>query len=360
MNVGHSNRGVTLVELLLVIAIIGLLVCLSVPAIQASRESARSAQCANNQRQFGVAFTSVESRTKVFPAAFTLRLKGPLTTDPDLQMHNFMIDLLPFLEEDSINSQYHRNALFCAPENKSAIGAVLSVAICPSAPRSENAATTTFVPSLTVGSDVRKRLKEMYVILDKQYTTSFQGGVTDYSVPGGVAGDLARQLGYTVTDNNSGLASMFPSPLSQSEAALTLKIAPIWTKPGVSDFSIRMRAAQIKDGLSHTLMLVEVAGRPDHYRLGHRHPIGEPLESAWADPFTTLRIDGTRVSDESEERCVLQCDNDDEIYSFHPAGINCLFADGHVTQLSPSIDQRLVLALITPDRGDNVDGLASE
>ena len=51
---GKRAGGFTLVELLVVISIIGLLMALLTPAIQAARESSRRTQCANNLRQFGV------------------------------------------------------------------------------------------------------------------------------------------------------------------------------------------------------------------------------------------------------------------------------------------------------------------
>jgi len=69
-------RAFTLVEMLVVIAIIAILVALLVPAISASRKSARKIQCANNLRQLGVAAKSARAQGhKVTPGNWTSLLK---------------------------------------------------------------------------------------------------------------------------------------------------------------------------------------------------------------------------------------------------------------------------------------------
>lgn len=62
-----SLRGFTLLEMLVVISIIGVLVGLLLPAIQAAREAARREGCANNLKQIGLAMQSYETSHKAFP-----------------------------------------------------------------------------------------------------------------------------------------------------------------------------------------------------------------------------------------------------------------------------------------------------
>jgi prepilin-type N-terminal cleavage/methylation domain-containing protein len=61
------GRGFTLVEMLVVIAIIGVLTAMLIPAVQYARERSRQASCANNLRQFGLAFAQHATANQVFP-----------------------------------------------------------------------------------------------------------------------------------------------------------------------------------------------------------------------------------------------------------------------------------------------------
>jgi prepilin-type N-terminal cleavage/methylation domain-containing protein len=105
--------GFTLVELLVVVAILGLLLALLLPAVQRVRESAHRVRCQNNLRQLALATLFYLNDTSTFPPAVVVRLSG--TMDPcDLfagsstafQRAPWTVYLLPYIEEQTRRNHF--------------------------------------------------------------------------------------------------------------------------------------------------------------------------------------------------------------------------------------------------------------
>lgn len=107
----HGRAGVTLVELLAVVAIIGLLVALLLPAVQSAREAARRTTCSNNQRQLGIALQRHVQQLGHFPRGQETWIESvepfPLGTFPpgtgwSNHRWSWFVRVLPFIDQQPL------------------------------------------------------------------------------------------------------------------------------------------------------------------------------------------------------------------------------------------------------------------
>jgi prepilin-type N-terminal cleavage/methylation domain-containing protein len=101
-----KSRGFTLVELLVVITIIGMLVSLLLPAIQAAREAGRRSVCQNNMRQCTLAMMQVAENKKAYPGYVNLIATGN-TTVPYVRT-SWVIPILPQLERNDLFQNWQK------------------------------------------------------------------------------------------------------------------------------------------------------------------------------------------------------------------------------------------------------------
>ena len=94
----RRKSGFTLIELMVVIAIIGILISLLLPAVQQAREAARRTNCKNHLLQIGLALHNYEMLYNVLPPG-CVNPQGPVDYHPTGYKMSWTVQLLPFLDE---------------------------------------------------------------------------------------------------------------------------------------------------------------------------------------------------------------------------------------------------------------------
>lgn len=136
-----SRRAFTLVELLVVIAVIGVLVALLLPAVQAAREAARRMSCGNQLKQQGLALHHFQLQLNYYPPSWK---PTPREADGSVDGWSAQALLLPFLEQGNIaeyidfEASYNRARVVESGGSLTPLSALrIPTYLCPSEVRDE-------------------------------------------------------------------------------------------------------------------------------------------------------------------------------------------------------------------------------
>jgi prepilin-type N-terminal cleavage/methylation domain-containing protein/prepilin-type processing-associated H-X9-DG protein len=213
MAMRRPHRGFTLVELLVVITIIGILISLLLPAVQAAREAARRAQCANNLKQIALAMHNHESALTCLPdggedAWSTRTISNGMPAMAPSQNWGWGYQILPYLEQQNV---------WALPNDTDVCKTTIAAYFCPTRRRP----TTFFANNMT-------------------------RAMTDYA---GNAGTDDGPQGVSGTSGNAGWGT-----------AGNGRDAPITRRPKASEGDKRggpVSLADIRDGTSNTILVGE-------------------------------------------------------------------------------------------------------
>lgn len=312
-------------ELLVTISIIGLIVGLLLPAVQAAREAARRMSCTNNIRQLGIALHNYESAYRQIPPS-RINISNPRFQQSWVSM------ILPYIEQGNIHNSYSHGTNWFDIINDPLTTVTIPTMICPSAPSSRELPTQALYNNITFNTR----------------TDSPIWGYTDYSSINAVRNSVFVLAGLPSLGTRETLGAMGRGPNG-------------------------VKFAEITDGLSNTMIIAEGAGRPTMYVLGKPSINQSPGLAfgsrttidgwGWADINAGFSIDGANelgIQNSTNSAgvvtgtglCMINCSNDSEIYSFHSGGSNSLFADSSCHFLSKDIDIKTLCALITRNYGD--------
>lgn len=121
------RRAMTLIEMVVAIGVVGLLLSLTLVAVNAIRDNSRRMRCSDNLRQIGIAIANYESRYRVFPRGAGVAGHGPLAA------------ILPDIERDDVYRQLDLSK--DVDENPIAKKSRISLYRCPSTSKQQDVRT---------------------------------------------------------------------------------------------------------------------------------------------------------------------------------------------------------------------------
>jgi prepilin-type processing-associated H-X9-DG protein/prepilin-type N-terminal cleavage/methylation domain-containing protein len=313
----HPASAFTLIELMAVVAVIGMLVSLLLPAVQSAREAARRSQCVNNLVQIGVALYNYESTHEVFPPG-VVDATGPILNTPKGYHHDWITQILPFLQQANAYRKVDFVAGVYDPENATVRAHVMSTLLCPSDGRPPFGAAASFPLS------------------QQPYGPGMPG----------------------MTGNNS-----YAACHHDVEAPIDVK------NSGVFYLNSRTRPDDITDGAAYTILVGEkkLDGADLGWMSGTRATLrnaGSPINATPVRSQTPTVVGESSGDGADAKNRAGGEDEDDEaeaaryvggFSSFHSGGANFLFGDGSVRFLSGGVNQAVLRRLANRADGELVE-----
>ncbi|HHK43104.1 MAG TPA: DUF1559 domain-containing protein [Planctomycetaceae bacterium] len=137
------RRAFTLVEMLVVIAVIGILVALLLPAVAMSREAVRRMVCSTHLAQLGLALHQYQDVHLVYPPG-TIEKQGPIQNVPKGYHFSWTTSILPYLERRGLDRAIDRSVGVYAKQNASVYDASVQILLCPSDYQSTSPMTSSY------------------------------------------------------------------------------------------------------------------------------------------------------------------------------------------------------------------------
>ncbi len=320
----RGRRAFTLVELLVVITIIGILIALLLPAVQAAREAARQLQCRNNLKQIALAWLQHEEKQKFLPVGgWGYCWAGEPTRGFDLkQPGGWNYNILQYLEQEGLHDmgiEQGTTAIASRPAFFQRVQTPVATYICPTR------RTVMAYPFI-----VSAGLNEFVNVFPQPAVV----GRSDYAANAGECSSLPY---YVIPESPPSLTA--GDHLSLSDWAGY----PGNNVNGVIGLHVMVTLAAILDGTSNTYMVGEKNLNPDVYATGASLGDNQGWDVGWTSD--NVRIVGLITSPASSPPPDCQPAQDTPGYdpcidfgSAHPNGFGMAFCDGSVACLSYAID----------------------
>lgn len=284
----RSRRAFTLVELLVVITIIGILIALLLPAVQAAREAARRSQCINNLKQMGLGLMNYEQTQGTFPP-------------PGINSNeaSWIVLLLPYIEQASLWETFNFKQGSYANADKQRVSlSYVDAMFCPSnsalADRKDgNSATSAYWSC------------HYYGVMGPRGTNNYKNPPVAY---GGT--------GWTQTFGG-------------------------YASDGMIVYPTGVKMAEVTDGTSNTLMVGEVSWQGSgYYRMFSRGYYYEDPASGRGTLLLMARNVYQPINSRYTATWNSQC-----FGSLHPGGSQFALADGSAKFFSQTIDMGVYMAI---------------